>query len=135
MFGPIDELLGIEGLGEFARGTIFRCRSPTGNPLDCLCREGDLSPLCCRATLLKVITQSTSSPANTVDWVKWTDTRILLGRFPDMVGVTVAVIEAFDYHRFRRLSRRYLARCFRILEQQLDRSGGLGATCAVVEGS
>jgi len=102
MFGPMDEVLGTDGLGEFVRGTILRCRSPTGNPLGCLCREGDLSPLSCRATLLKVITQSTSSPANTVDWVKRTETRILLGRFPDMADLAMAAIDAFNYcRRFR----------------------------------
>jgi hypothetical protein len=84
----MDELLCTEGLGELASGTVLRCRSPTGNPFGCLCREGDLSPLCCRATLLNVMTQSTSSPANTVDWVKWTDTRMLLGRFNDMADLT-----------------------------------------------
>ena len=91
------------GRVEAANGAIFRCLSPNPCPLCTPDRAGDLSAPGRRATFLKVITHSTSSPANTVDCVNSMDARILEDQFEGMmvVGVRGALgrfIDGYDWH-------------------------------------
>jgi hypothetical protein len=83
--GKIRGFLEILGLVAAVNGAIFRCRSPT--PFCWTARDGDRSASALRATFLKVMIHSTSSPANTVDWANWIETRMFEGGFEDMVGM------------------------------------------------
>lgn len=72
-----DELREAEGLVEEWTGGSLRCLSPPGANPFCL-RVGERSRACPsgRATFLKVIVHSTSSPANTVAFFHCTNTRM-----------------------------------------------------------
>jgi hypothetical protein len=70
-----DEFRDTEGRVDECTGGSLRCRSPPGASPFCL-RAGERSRPSGRATFLKVIVHSTSSPANTVAFFHCTNTRI-----------------------------------------------------------